>query len=74
MTERDLDGHKAIITGGGAGIGAATARRLAQRGAQVAVLDRVPATAQAIAEEVGGHALTVDVADPDATAAVVQAA
>ncbi len=74
MTGRDLDGHRAIITGGGAGIGAATARRLADRGAQVSILDRVEAAARAVAEEVGGHAFTVDVADPGATTAAVQAA
>ena len=70
----DLAGHRAIVTGGGAGIGAATARLLAGRGAQVAVLDRVGATARAVAEEVGGDAVEVDVADPDATTAAVQQA
>jgi NAD(P)-dependent dehydrogenase (short-subunit alcohol dehydrogenase family) len=70
----DLDGHRAVVTGGGAGIGAATCRELAARGAAVAVLDRDGAAATAVAEEVGGVALTVDVADPDATTAAVQAA
>jgi NAD(P)-dependent dehydrogenase (short-subunit alcohol dehydrogenase family) len=70
----DLAGHRAIVTGGGAGIGAATARLLASRGARVAVLDRSGASAAAVAEEVGGHAFTVDVADPDATTAAVVAA
>jgi NAD(P)-dependent dehydrogenase (short-subunit alcohol dehydrogenase family) len=70
----DLAGHRVIVTGGGAGIGAATARLLAGRGAQVAILDRVGATARAVAEEVGGHAIEVDVASPDATTAAVQQA
>ena len=74
MTERDLDGHRAIVTGGGAGIGAATCRHLAARGASVAVLDRDGGHATAIAEEVGGTAITVDVGDPTATTAAVQAA
>jgi NAD(P)-dependent dehydrogenase (short-subunit alcohol dehydrogenase family) len=69
-----LDGHRAIVTGGGAGIGAATARLLGERGAQVAVLDRDADRAAAVAAEVGGHAFEVDVADPDATTAAVQAA
>jgi NAD(P)-dependent dehydrogenase (short-subunit alcohol dehydrogenase family) len=69
-----LDGHQAIVTGGGAGIGAATARLLASLGARVAVLDRSAAGATAVAAEVGGHAFTVDVADPTATTAAVQAA
>jgi NAD(P)-dependent dehydrogenase (short-subunit alcohol dehydrogenase family) len=71
---RDLVGHKAVVTGGGAGIGAATCRTLAARGAHVAVLDRNGTTAQAIAEEVGGVALQVDVADATATTQAVQTA
>ena len=74
MTDDSLAGHKVIITGGGAGIGAATARLLARRGAQVAVLDRVGTAAEAVAAETGGHAWAVDVADPAATTAAVQEA
>jgi NAD(P)-dependent dehydrogenase (short-subunit alcohol dehydrogenase family) len=74
MTAPDLAGHRALVTGGGAGIGAATCRHLAARGASVAVLDRDADTATAIAEEVGGTAITVDVADPTAVTAAVQAA
>lgn len=74
MTERDLTGHKAVVTGGGAGIGAATARALAARGAAVAILDRDGAAAQSVAEEVGGSAHVVDVTDPSATTAAVDAA
>ena len=76
MTDQpqDLVGHRAIVTGGGAGIGAATVRRLAARGATVAVLDRVGATAAAVAEEVNGYAFEVDVADPIATTTAIDAA
>jgi NAD(P)-dependent dehydrogenase (short-subunit alcohol dehydrogenase family) len=70
----DLDGRRAIVTGGAAGIGAATARHLASRGAVVAILDRNAAGAGAVADEIGGTAIAVDVADPDATTAAVQAA
>jgi NAD(P)-dependent dehydrogenase (short-subunit alcohol dehydrogenase family) len=69
-----LEGHRAIITGGGSGIGAAAARRFHAEGATVAVLDRDAASAAAVAAEVEGIAITVDVADTDATAAAVQAA
>lgn len=70
----DLAGHRAIVTGGGAGIGAATVHRLTALGAQVAVLDRSAEDAAAVAAAVGGHAFTVDVADPEATTAAVLAA
>ena len=70
----DLADHRVIVTGGGAGIGAATARRLAERGAVVAVLDRVGDAAGAVAEEIGGHAFEVDVSDPAGTTAAVHAA
>ncbi len=69
-----LDGHRAIVTGGGAGIGAATARTLAAQGAMVAVLDRAGPRADEVAADIGGHAFEVDVADPDATTAAVRAA
>lgn len=70
----ELAGHTAIVTGGGAGIGAATVRQLAARGAVVAVLDRDGAAATAVAAEVGGHAVEVDVSDPTATTDAVIAA
>jgi NAD(P)-dependent dehydrogenase (short-subunit alcohol dehydrogenase family) len=74
VSDQRLDGRRAIVTGGGAGIGAATARLLAARGATVAILDRQASAANAVAEETGGHAFEVDVADPDATTAAVRAA
>ncbi len=74
MTTADLTGHAAVVTGGGAGIGAATARRLAALGARVAVLDRDGDAARAVADELGGAAFEVDVSDPQATTEAVQAA
>jgi NAD(P)-dependent dehydrogenase (short-subunit alcohol dehydrogenase family) len=71
---QDLAGRRAIVTGGGAGIGAATVRRLAARGATVSVLDRAGDPARAVAAEVGGHVFEVDVADPGATTTAVEAA
>ena len=60
---RRLEGRVAIVTGGGSGIGAATARRLSSEGAQVVCADMNLAGAQAIAAEVAGAAVEHDVAD-----------
>jgi NAD(P)-dependent dehydrogenase (short-subunit alcohol dehydrogenase family) len=67
----DLHGKVALVTGGASGIGAAAARRLATAGASVAVADLDEAGARAVAEEVGGLGLPVDVTDPEAVAAAV---
>ncbi|MGH9275863.1 MAG: SDR family NAD(P)-dependent oxidoreductase [Acidimicrobiales bacterium] len=74
MIDQDLAGHKAIVTGGAAGIGAATARRLTERGAVVALLDRSGDAGRAVARQLGGQAYEVDVADPVATTEAVVAA
>ena len=58
-----IDGQTAIVTGGGSGLGAATAARLAQAGARVAVLDINIEGAKATAAGFGGLAVTCDVAD-----------
>jgi NAD(P)-dependent dehydrogenase (short-subunit alcohol dehydrogenase family) len=70
-----LDGVAAIVTGGGSGLGRATAEALAARGARVAVLDLNPAAAEDVAKAVGGLALVGDVADEtSADAAIAKAA
>ena len=65
----DIDGIGAIVTGAGSGLGAATARLLAAQGAKVGVLDFNGDAAAAVAEEIGGLALSVNVADEDQVAA-----
>jgi NAD(P)-dependent dehydrogenase (short-subunit alcohol dehydrogenase family) len=63
-----IDGVKAIVTGGGSGIGAATCRRMRAEGAAVAVLDLDADKAKEVAADVDGHAYGVDVTDYDALA------
>jgi NAD(P)-dependent dehydrogenase (short-subunit alcohol dehydrogenase family) len=58
-----LDGHRAVVTGGGSGIGRATCRAMAREGAAVAVLDVNGEGAAATAGEVDGRPFTVDVTD-----------
>lgn len=58
-----LDGAAAIVTGGGSGLGEATARALATAGARVAVVDIAREAAEAIALAIGGVAAAFDVAD-----------
>ncbi len=58
-----LAGRRAVVTGGASGIGAATARGLAADGAHVVVADLDGAAAEALAQELGGSAWAVDLAD-----------
>lgn len=69
-----LDGETAIITGGASGMGRATARRMTDEGAKVAVFDLDGEGAQKVADEIGGFGFGVDVGDADAMQAAVDAA
>ncbi|UFN47144.1 SDR family NAD(P)-dependent oxidoreductase [Roseomonas sp. OT10] len=70
----DLQGIAVLVTGGGSGLGAATAEALAAAGARVAVLDRNAEAAEAVAARLGGVAIAGDVTDEDAMQAAVDAA
>lgn len=70
----DVRDRAAVVTGGASGLGAATARLLAARGARVAVLDRNPAGAQAVASEIGGLAVACDVTEEVAVSAALERA
>jgi len=69
-----LDGRRALVTGGGSGIGAATCRRMAAEGASVAVVDIDRAAAETVATDIGGVAYGVDVTDYAALEACFHAA
>ncbi len=68
-----LEGRKALVTGGGSGIGAAIAARLAAEGAEVWVSDIDLPSAERIAGEVNGHPLELDVTSLDAARAALEA-
>ncbi|MGE5506583.1 MAG: bifunctional aldolase/short-chain dehydrogenase [Actinomycetota bacterium] len=73
--EKPLARQVVVVTGGGSGIGAATAKAFAKEGAEVAVLDLDLAAAKAMAKACGGKAigLACDVTDPAAVRAAFDA-
>jgi NAD(P)-dependent dehydrogenase (short-subunit alcohol dehydrogenase family) len=70
----DIRGHSALVTGGGSGLGAATARMLAAAGAKVAILDVNTKAAAEVAIDINGLSLQCDVADGPATEAAIKKA
>ena len=70
----EFAGRHALITGGGSGIGAATARMFAAAGASVSLLGRRLDALEGIAKETGASAFACDVTDRSAMAAAFDAA
>ena len=72
----DYAGKTALVTGGGSGIGEALAKGLSARGARVLVADRNLEGAQQVAAEIGGGAgaISCELGDPAAPAALIEAA
>jgi meso-butanediol dehydrogenase / (S,S)-butanediol dehydrogenase / diacetyl reductase len=69
-----LDGKRALVTGGGSGIGRATCRRFASEGATVVVADLLGERAEEVAAEIGGAAVEADVTVAADVARMVEAA
>jgi NAD(P)-dependent dehydrogenase (short-subunit alcohol dehydrogenase family) len=70
----NIEGASAIVTGGASGLGEATARLLAQRGAIVVVADLQDEKGTALANEIGGTFARTDVQDTDQVIAAVEQA
>ena len=70
----EIQGQAALVTGGGSGLGEATARELARLGAKVAVLDLNLENAQKVAADIGGLALHADVTSESSMQAAISAA
>ena len=70
----ELRDSGALVAGGASGLGAATARALAERGARVAIADLNEEAASALADELGGVAFKADVTDEHGVKAAVDGA
>jgi NAD(P)-dependent dehydrogenase (short-subunit alcohol dehydrogenase family) len=70
----DLNGIGALVAGGASGLGEATARELAARGARVAIADLNEERGAQVAQEIGGYFHATDVTDEERVAAAVEGA
>ena len=67
----NINGIAALVTGGGSGLGAATARHLAAAGAKVTCLDVNVDAAKAVAADIDGLGLKCDVTDAASSEAAI---
>ena len=70
----ELNGIGALVAGGASGLGEATARELAARGARVAIVDLNEERGPGLADEIGGLFTSADVTDGERVGAAVDEA
>lgn len=70
----DVNGVAAVVTGAASGLGEATARALAERGAKVAIFDRDAARGEQVATDIGGVFCEVDVTSDEKVRAAFEKA
>jgi NAD(P)-dependent dehydrogenase (short-subunit alcohol dehydrogenase family) len=70
----NIEGVSAVVTGAASGLGEATARELARRGAKVAVFDRDTDKGEKVAADIGGIFCEVDVTSDEKVAAAFEKA
>jgi len=70
----DVNGLSAIVTGGGSGMGAETARHLVKAGAKVALMDINKENAEKIAKEIGAIAFECDISNEESAKSAIDAA
>lgn len=68
-----IEGNAFLVTGGGSGLGSATAQYLAAQGGKVTVFDLSETAANNVAEQIGGLAAIGDVCDANAVEAALDA-
>jgi NAD(P)-dependent dehydrogenase (short-subunit alcohol dehydrogenase family) len=67
----EIEGKGALVAGGASGLGEATARALAERGASIVICDLNAEKGEALAGEIGASFVEADVTDEDAVGAAV---
>ena len=69
-----IEGQAAVVTGGASGLGEATARALAEKGAKVAIFDRDVERGERVASDIGGLFCEVDVTSDEKVGAAFERA
>lgn len=70
----DISGTSALVTGGGSGLGEATARYLSSKGAKVVILDLDGERAESVAQDINGIGVSVDVTNESAVGTALEQA